>query len=149
MVVDGHIELVGSDERGAIRDIEAASKEAKVPVRIASLRLDDDKTLAVHVEAGPLLKSNPVKYATFLLAIADENDVSQVSRGENAGRTLKYVAVLRDFVTIGSVDKTSEFSRSLSVKIPRDVQHDLRVVAIVQEPDAGRVWGVGSAQLSN
>jgi hypothetical protein len=53
MVVDGHIELVGNDERGAIRAIEAASKEAKVPVRIASLRLDDDKTLAVHVEAGP------------------------------------------------------------------------------------------------
>jgi hypothetical protein len=95
------------------------------------------------------LKSNPVKYATVLLAIADENDVSQVSRGENAGRTLKYAAVLREFVTIGSVDKTSEFSRSLSVKIPRDVQHDLRIVAIVQEPDAGRVWGVGSAQLSN
>jgi hypothetical protein len=84
-----------------------------------------------------------------LLAIADESDESRVSRGENAGRTLKHVAVLRNLVRTGTVDKTGKFSRDVTIDLRNASPRNVRIVAIVQEITAGRVWGVGSARLSH
>src|SRR5712664_239526 len=53
MVVDGHIELVGSDERRAREAIQNATKGMKTPVSISS-SLSDDKTPILHIETGPL-----------------------------------------------------------------------------------------------
>ena len=149
MVVDGHIEFVGSDEERALHAIEDAAKVRKVPVRISSVSLNGDNKLAFHLEAGPLSASSDVKPAAVLLAIADDSDVSHVSGGENDGRVLKHVAVLRTLVPIGSVNKIAEFSRDISVSIVGNHQANLRIVVIVQEPDAGKVWGLASARLSN
>src|SRR6201981_2697680 len=53
MVVDGHFEFVGSDERGAIEAIEGAAKTAKIPVSISSIHLEGN-VVSLHVDAGPL-----------------------------------------------------------------------------------------------
>jgi hypothetical protein len=53
MVVDGHIEFVGSDERRATLAIESATKVRKIPVSISS-SLSDEKTITLHIEAGAL-----------------------------------------------------------------------------------------------
>ncbi|MGA9888317.1 MAG: DUF1223 domain-containing protein, partial [Candidatus Acidiferrales bacterium] len=42
MVVDGHIQLVGSDERGAIEAIESATKAEKIPVSLSSVHFQGD-----------------------------------------------------------------------------------------------------------
>jgi hypothetical protein len=87
--------------------------------------------------------------ADVFLAIADNFDESQVSRGENAGRTLRHVAVLRSLVRIGAVDGTTGFSRDIKVNLNAKDRRNLRVAVIVQEASAGRVWGAGLARLSN
>src|SRR5216684_8390832 len=53
MVVDGDMELVGSDERRAIQVIKNTIKTAKIPVVLSSIHREGDKTLAVHIEVGP------------------------------------------------------------------------------------------------
>src|ERR1700756_2986249 len=53
MVVDGHFEFVGSDERRAREAIQNAMKVMKTPVSISS-SLSDDKTPVLHIETGPL-----------------------------------------------------------------------------------------------
>jgi hypothetical protein len=146
MVVDGHFELVGSDERRATQAIERATKVTKIPV---SISLTDERTTTVHIETGPLPPSIPAESASVFLAIADNSDESRVSRGENAGRTLKHVAVLRDLVPVGTVGRTDKFSRDVAVNLNNRNRRDLRIVAIIQEPAAGRVWGAGLARLSN
>ena len=148
MVVDGHLELVGSDERRAVQAIETAIKVMKTPVSV-SVRLSDDKTTTLHVETGPLPSSITTESASVFLAIADDSDESHVNRGENAGRTLKHVAVLRNLIRIGKVDKTAGFSRDMKVELTAKNPRNLRVAVIVQEADAGRVWGAGLARLSN
>jgi hypothetical protein len=147
MVVDGHIEFVGSDERRAIQAIENATRVAKTSVSISSVSISDDRTIALHVEVRPL-SSIAAESASVFLAIADDSDESHVSRGENAGRTLKHVAVLRSLIRIGTVDKSAGFSRDMKFDLNSKNPRNLRIVAIVQEM-AGRVWGVGSARLSN
>src|ERR1700686_5927644 len=115
MVVDGHFGLVGSDERGAIEAVENETKFAKVPLTLSAIHFDSNNKLSVHVEAGPLGPSTAAHSATLLLAIADDTDESQVSRGENAGRTLKHVAVLRSLVAVGTVSKSDKVSREVTV----------------------------------
>ena len=148
MVVDGHFELVGSDERRATQAIENATKVRKTPVSIFS-SLSDEKTITLHIEAGPLPSSVTADSASVFLAIADNTDESQVSRGENAGRTLKHVAVLRNLIRIGAVDRTAGFSRDMKVDLNAKNRRNLRIAVIVQEAAAGRVWGAALARPSN
>jgi hypothetical protein len=148
MVVDGYIEFVGSDEREAAQAIENAAKVRKIPVSISS-SLSDEKTITLHIETGTLPSSVTAESADVFLAIADNFDESQVSRGENAGRTLRHVAVLRSLVRIGAVDGTTGFSRDIKVNLNAKDRRNLRVAVIVQEASAGRVWGAGLARLSN
>src|SRR5713226_2949061 len=149
MVVDGHIELVGSDERRAIQAVESETKVAKVQVSLSAIRFDGTNRVSLHLEAGPLPSSVFAKSANLFLAIADDSDESHVSHGENAGRTLKHVALLRELVPVGTVGRTDKFSRDVAVNLNKGNRRDLRIMAIIQEPPAGRVWGVGLARLSN
>ena len=149
MVIDGHLELVGSDERGAIRAIENETKFAKVPLTLSAIRFESNNKLSLHVESDPLGPSVRADSAGLFLAIADDSDESQVSRGENAGRTLKHVAVLRSLVAVGTVSKSDKFSRDVTVNFNNQDRRQLRIVGIIQERSGGRVLGVASARLSN
>jgi hypothetical protein len=149
MVIDGRFEVVGSNERRVITAIESAAKAPKMPVSISSIRVEAGNMVTLHVVTGQLPSSVAAGSAEVLIAAADESDESHVSRGENAGRILKHIAVLRSLTRVGTVDRAGEFSRDVRIKIDRGNTGNLRVVAIVQEAPVGRVLGAGSARLSN
>jgi hypothetical protein len=149
MVVDGEFQFVGSDERQAIRAVESAAKTEKTPLMLSSIHFDAANKLTLHVESGPLSASTSAKSANIFLAIADESDESHVSRGENSGRTLKHIAVLRDLIPVGQVNKNSSFSRDITLNRDAGDRRGLRVVGIIQESSGGRILGVTSARLSN
>jgi len=146
MVIDGHLELVGSDERGAIAAVENEAKFVKVPLSLSAVHFDSSNKLSMHVEAGPLGPSTATHSAGLFVAVADDSDESQVSRGENAGRTLKHVAVLRSLVPAGTVGKSEKFSRDIILNFSNENRR-LRIIGIIQEPSPGRVLGVAFAQL--
>ncbi len=148
MVVDGHFEFVGNDERRAREAIQNAMKVRKTPVSISS-SLSDEKTPILHIETGPLPASSTTESAGIFLAVADDSDESHVNAGENAGRTLTHVAVLRNLVRIGALDRSAGFSRDMKLGRNAKNARNLRIAVIVQEADAGRVWGAGFARLSN
>jgi hypothetical protein len=148
MVVDGHFEFVGSDERRASQAIKEAAKASKARVSV-SLGSSDAKAITVHVEAGPFASSIDTQSAGVFLAIADNSDESQVSGGENVGRKLQHVAVLRKLARIGSVDASAEFSRDINLDLKSKNHGNLRIVVIVQEAEVGRILGAGLARRSN
>jgi hypothetical protein len=149
MVVDGDMELVGSDEWRAIRVIENSIKIAKLPVVLSSIHREGNNRVAVHVEAGPLVSSGRPLPAQVLIAIADNSDQSSVRGGENSGRILKHVAVVRNLIQAGTIDNGGSFSKDVTLSTGNADQRNLRIIAIVQESGLGRVLGVGSARLSN
>jgi len=149
MLVDGVFQFVGSDERQAIRAVESAAKTEKTQLILSSVHFDATKRLSVHVESGPLSVSTAAKSATIFIAIADESDESHVTRGENAGRTLKHIAVLCELIPVGQVNKNSAFSSDITLNHDAGDRRDLRVVGIIQESSGGRILGVTSARLSN
>jgi len=149
MVVDGEFQFVGSDEREAIRAIQSAAKTEKSQLTLSSIHFNGANKLSVHLESGPLPSSAGAKSANIFLAIADESDESHVTRGENAGRTLKHIAVLRDLIPVGQVNKNGGFSQDITLNHDAGDRRDLRVVGIIQESSGGRILGVTSARLSN
>lgn len=148
MVVDGQYEFVGSDERRATQAIRNAARAKKIPVSITS-SLRDEKTITLHIEAERLPPSGTGGSASVFLAIADNSDKSQVGGGENSGKTLTHVAVLRKLIRIGAVDTTAGLSRDMKIDLDARNQRNARIVVIVQEASAGRVWGAALTRGPN
>src|SRR5271156_251986 len=148
MVVDGRLELVGSDERRALAAIANAAKTAKLPVSISAVHLETPGVVSLHVNAGQLPSSFATASAEVWIAAADESDESHVSRGENAGRNLKHIAVLRSLTRAGTADRAGEFSRDVRININQGSAAGLRLPPRRLKP-AGRVLGVASARLPN
>lgn len=148
MVVDGRFEFVGSDERRAVQAIENATRTEKIAVSLSSVHLDPNHVLAIHVDAGQLPSSSTAQSASVWLAIADERDESHVSGGENGGRTLRHIAVVRSLANVGSVGQSQAFSNDVKITIGRG-KENIRLIAFVQDAQTGRIWGVGRAGLTN
>lgn len=127
MVVDGEAQFNGSDSHRAAEAISKAVHRKKADVRIARI----DAGLRVEVEAPP-------GAAEVFLALAEDSAASQVSAGENSGRQLHHVAVVRSIQKIGSVKRGANFNRVLELPRTADAQ---RIVVFLQESGPGRISG--------
>lgn len=143
-VVDGRVELVGSDRKGLERAIASASKEPKVDVGVA--RGAGGSSLKVRVEPS---KSAPKGAgAQILLAIVESDLQSSVSRGENSGKRLFHTAVVRRLDVIGLVPDAGKFEKEIRVVLdPSWKRENLSAVAFVQERPSGRILGAARGGL--
>ncbi|MCX5660857.1 MAG: DUF1223 domain-containing protein [Planctomycetota bacterium] len=134
MVVNGAREFVGSDRPIAEQAIEEGlSRPAAVPIELSVVA--EEKTIAVECK---LHKDVPVG-AVLCVAWAQGNAYSSPDRGENGGRKLRHVNVVRDFRVI---ELKVPFEGKLTLKRPDP--RDGVVVAFVQEGKTGRVIGVAA-----
>jgi hypothetical protein len=145
VIVDGYVELKGSNseiEQTLAKEI----KVAKIPVRIASAKIEAPSQLKVKVEADA-----PEKHGgTVWLAVALDHAASQVSAGENSGKELQHVAVVEELRKVGKLDKGKPFSQDVAVKLKPDTDpKNLRIIAFIQESNEGKVLGVTGIKVSN
>jgi hypothetical protein len=129
MVIDGAVEFVGNDARRASEEVALAAKREQTPVRLS--RNGD----ALKIETDAVSRS-----ADVMLAIADDHDSSQVNAGENRGRSLVHVAVLRSLKKVGTVRKGAAFNQS--VHLGGDAAGK-RLIVFLQDSDLGRISGAG------
>jgi len=128
MVVDGRSEFVGSDARTADSAIRAATKHPSSAIHIAE---EGGSTI---IDVGPLPAGTARKAAVYA-AYAADSGTQDVLRGENKGRRLHHVAIVKDLKQIGTVDDRTEFK----TRIPID--NAARLIVFVQESGNGPVWG--------
>ncbi len=128
MVVDGRTEFVGSDTRAAESAIRSASKHPKAGIRIAESEAGEE------IVVSPLPAGAARKAAVFA-AFAVEAGTQDVLRGENKGRRLHHVAILRLMKQIGTIDDRTGLKTNLRV------EPGMRLIVFVQEFGNGPVWG--------
>jgi len=145
MVVDGGAEFVGSDERRAQQVIREAAKREKVAVRISRVRTEGD-ALYFHVDADAI-ESKPA--ADLFAILADNQDSSNVKRGENGGRNLTHVAVARVFGRPQSLKRGSAYASELKFDLHGWDTKTLRLVVFIQERGQGRVLGATMKNLAD
>jgi len=129
-VVDGAAEFVGSDERAMLRAVEKAASAAKTPISIENAQIAGGEVrFAVRGGDGK---------AQLMAALAEDAAQSNVLRGENGGRTLRHVAVVRDLKEMGA---GAADGRVLSLKAPAGSE-SLRLVVFLVDRRSGRVVGL-------
>jgi hypothetical protein len=128
MVVDGRWEFVGSDARAAESAIRSAAGQPKVAIRIGK----GNGSSLVEVDRLPAGKA---RKANVYVAYAADAGVQDVLRGENKGRRLHHVAIVKDLRQAGTVDDRSAFK----AQFPWD--GDGRMIVFVQEPGNGAILG--------
>lgn len=141
LILDGSTELHLNDAKGVEQAFDKADMAPAVSVRIDSVAVDAGKpsTLRgrVQVDADPQGHSGDVYVVTAL----DHAD-TQVLKGENGGHHLSYVGVVEDIAKIGKLEKGKSFEHDFDVKLKPGIDpKNLRGVAIVQEPNFGKVLG--------
>jgi hypothetical protein len=143
MVVDGRLQFSGADRKNIASGIAQAAQREKIPVRIVSIVHNSSDTLLVRIQ------TDPAPDAELLVALADDYDTSQVSRGENTGRTLKHVSVVRELTRVATLRKDRPFDSELKVRIQKNWRMDgMRLIAFVQTRDAGPVLGAAMRRLN-
>ena len=136
MVVDGQAEFTGTDLGKAAKTITAAAKLPKGKVEM--IRREDKITvklsdLPAHAEA------------TVFLAIAEDGLVSKVGRGENSGKTLEHLSVVRELKSIRAL-KAQENGTEIETNLTPGEgwkKENLKIIVFVQENESRKILGVG------
>ena len=136
IIVDGRIQFVGNDARRLQASLKEAASYAKTTLNIDAQEINPAE-LVVKVQAGPLPDGS--KRADLYLALADNSDETRVGGGENSGKSLHHVAVLRSLEKVAKVPADGA-QKEIRLKVPKsESPGNVRLVAFVQEPDNGPV----------
>jgi len=146
MVVDGTSEFVGSRRATASGAFAKAATAPKISIRLSSISVGAGNTLRAHVETAALPKGQK---ADVYMVVALNHAESQVSAGENNGRSLSHTAVARIMKKVGSIPKEQTFAEDVELKLtPELATANLRLVAFVQETHQGKVLGATEQAVS-
>ncbi len=141
LVVDGKVQIVGSDGREAISAIEKERLDQKRAIVISNVVRTGNQVRA-HIEIPVSQTQISSRAAVLYVALADNTAESQVAHGENAGRALAHVAVVRSLTQLGTIHMESPFSDDVTLSTQRGAgASGLRLVAFLQDPSSGHILG--------
>jgi hypothetical protein len=140
IIVDGAIQCVGSDRDRVNKALEKASASTKIEVRITQTRIEGNNIIA-HVETG----AAPSK-SELIVVLALERVQSQVLKGENGGRRLEHVAVVKSLSSVSKIAKGETFVRDVTLPL-KSSGGPYRVIAYVQEANQGHVLGAATEHV--
>lgn len=145
-VVDGAREMTGSDSEALTRAISRAAARPKTPIDIENLQVSSD---AVHFSVRADRDSPATSQTVLIAALAEDATRSSVTRGENAGRALRHVAVVRAIKEMGVPDArllTLEFPRTSP---PAPATSAMRLVVFLADRHSGRVVAVAEKNFTS
>jgi hypothetical protein len=140
MVVDGRTQLVGSDTGKAVSSIMEAAKAQKAKIELSN----NEKSLKINISDIPTHEDSSV-----FMAVAENNLVSKVKRGENSGRVLEHISVVRELREIGKITSSdTKFSSETALQIQSNwKKENVKIVVFVQENDSRKILGVNQISI--
>lgn len=139
LVVAGRTNALGSDRRAARAAIAAAARE---PSGRVAARIVPGTAAELSLAVDALWLDGVL--ADVLVAVVQDRATTRVTGGENAGRTLEHVAVLRSLTVVGS--GAGAYSGRVTVG-PTHAANGGHVVVFVQEREGGPVHGATTLEL--
>src|SRR5215470_547185 len=145
MIVDGTQQINGSSGSQVAHAIEtAASQPGKLQIEISDTSWDND---VLHAKVSIAdLSPQTAKGTTLYAVLADDEDTSSVARGENSGRTLKHVSVVRVLQKVSSLHRP--YPGPLQIKLPRGITHNkMRLIVFAQKGENGQIFGAAQQEV--
>ncbi|MCU1322974.1 MAG: hypothetical protein JWM43_2623 [Acidobacteriaceae bacterium] len=144
MVVDGVSQFIGNDAGKAQRAAAQAGQTGKIELKISGVTVDGRKVSgAITGGAAGQLKGD------LYAALVDPTAVTQVKAGENGGRQLNHVGVVRSLQRIGSVQELASGPVRFVLAAPADaIPGKERIVVFAQKTGTGTILGTALAQVA-
>lgn len=143
IVMDGARSVVGGDWPKVKNALNESLRDSKIPLGVAAERNNAEgqkNNAIIHVTVGA---SPPEPRAHIYLVLARDRAQSQVSRGENAGRSLSHVAVAYSLKEIAALGP--KFNSDLT--LPVSLLPNSRIIVFVQASDTGKIIGAAQTTL--
>lgn len=142
MVVDGATQFVGGNAKALIAAVESAAKSGKKPLTIENARWD-------HGAAVFAIRGEAPAGTKLFAALAADATHQEVSGGENAGRTLHHVAVVRVMKELGNESTDGRPLKLPGGDLNRRSESDgpVRLVVFLVDHKTGHVVGAAEQRL--
>jgi hypothetical protein len=152
IVVDGQVQVVGSNGMEALAEIGKAAHQEQTDVTINPEKADAHGSQRFTVSVGKIAGNTPGDVAEIWLAVTEDGLQSSVNRGENSGQVLRHIATLRSLHKIGTADERAasvSFKGDSRVKLEsRWKSENLHLIIFVQEKKSRKILGAVSAKSS-
>ena len=141
MIVDGRFQFVGSNLGEAGKSIMEAAKSPKAKIETA---FSNENTLKIKITDIPKHGDS-----TVFLAFAEDNLASNVKRGENAGKNLQHVSVVRELKPLAKIEaKSNVYEQETAMSLqPEWKRENMKYIVFIQENESRKVLGIGKAEL--
>jgi hypothetical protein len=138
-VVNGKTEFVGSDRNRLNRVIKTElNNDAKFTIQFSSITSDNESVSAQYT-------TNADEKNNLNIALIQLNAVTNVRRGENSGRTLNHINIVRDFKTI---DLAKGKTGKISFTIPKGLTaNQVKLIAFTQNKTNLNITGAASSSF--
>ena len=140
-IVNGTKEFVGSEE-GTLRNTIKAdlAEPAKTDLTLTGLKATEKKITVKYEARGTADNSS------LVLALLERNATTKVLKGENGGRTLSHVQIVRKLQTVSLNNHTSG---SIDLSVPAGFTPEgFEMIAFVQNTANGAITGAARAEFS-
>ena len=139
--MDGAAQVIGNDQAALIHAISTAAQKTKPDLSIEGASWSGN-TIGFSVKAPEGI------HGVLNVALAEDATSSAVGRGENAGRTLHHVAVVRLMKTMGR-NKTGEEPLTLQLGHGETLTgHAYRLIAFLTEDEGGQVRAAAEVPIN-
>ena len=140
VVVDGAAQLVGSNARGLQEALQHAASTAKQELSIQDAQWSGGQVhFSIHGGSGDTKTA-------VMAALAEDSAQSSVKHGENAGKDLRHVAVVRVMADMG---KNANDGHTLTLKVPSGTPGSpMRVVVFQIDRHNGHVLAVAEKTIT-
>jgi hypothetical protein len=144
LILDGHVEHVGNDQRGVYASIIRASIEPRAAIRVTA-GAPATGSVPVEIKVDIPKDVEVTDNADVVLAITEDKLEADVRGGENGGRHLQHTGVVRKFVTAGTLMQPArEWTGKTSVTLGAGWKpENLKVIAFLQQQQNRRIIGAG------
>ena len=150
MVVDGVKEFNGGNSSLAQEAIGKAARAPKGEVLLARAPSQSEGFVRVSARIDNFPKPTGGETADVLLAVTESDLATDVARGENSGRRLAHVGVVRSLKSLGGLPEAPGDTFKAETEVPVEKgwrRGNLRAVVFAQERGTRRVLAAGSLKL--
>jgi hypothetical protein len=140
VIVNGHTEFVGSDEKSLRNAIKAGLESpAKTEISLSNIKIEGDKASLQYHATGDINSS------ALLIALIEKNATTKVQSGENGGRTLAHVQIVTQLKNIAL---KSNANGTETIVLPHSFDpQKFELIGFVQNTSNGEITGATKAQF--
>ncbi len=147
LVIDGKFETSGNSPDQVKTYIGKSGQSRKVEVTLSKIAMSG-KNLRFHVSSAVL--PTGIARANVVIAVAQDHASSDVQRGENAGRSLNHVAVVRTLSSVGILSAGTPFAKDVTLTLSDQASQSsqsIRLIAFLQDSKSQAILGAALKKL--